>query len=164
MWSSRQVVKSPEPITFDEDSVIAVNTLGYSGCIGHAILQPYNKVKQPPSDEDKEYPRLVIVSGRTENAAVKAINQVTSAAMNYKSWLVFPLNFCAVSLISANLFSQIIDKPFDPEFIRLTQQAFSRPITGYSSRAMAIIPSDEKGFRPLVASKVTYSILEESLN
>lgn len=51
-------------------------------------------------------------------------------------------------------FVQIIDTPFDPEFIRLTQQAFSKTITGYTARAMTVLPSDEPGMRPLVTSKV----------
>ncbi|XP_052123110.1 fatty acid synthase [Frankliniella occidentalis] len=116
------VVTEPQPLDLDAKSVMAVNTLGYSGCIAHALFRPNAKVKQPVSQQDKEFPRLVVVSGRTESDAVEAINQ-------------------------------IIDKPFDPEFLRLTQQAFYKPINGYTSRAAAIIPSDEPGMRPIVSSK-----------
>ncbi|XP_034238382.1 fatty acid synthase-like [Thrips palmi] len=117
-----QVVKEVQPVALDESSVLAVNALGYSGCIAHSIFRPNTKVKVPPSEESKQYPRLVVVSGRTEDDAVSVVEKV-------------------------------IDTPFDPEFIRLTQQAFSKPIIGYTARAMTILPSDEPGMRPLIASK-----------
>ncbi|KAK3912560.1 Fatty acid synthase [Frankliniella fusca] len=117
-----RVVTTPKSIDVDAKSVMAVNTLGYSGCIAHALFQPNERVKQPVSQSNRDYPRLVVVSGRTENDAVRVANQ-------------------------------IIDKPFDPEFIRLTQQAFYKPIQGYTCRAATIIPAEEPGLRPLVSSK-----------
>lgn len=112
----------PQPVRLGENSVLAVNTLGYSGCIAHSILRPNTRVKQPVSEESERFPRLIVVSGRTEEDAVRVANQV-------------------------------IDKPFDAEFLRLTQQAFSKPITGYKGRATTVLPTDEPGMRPLVASK-----------
>lgn len=117
-----QVVTSPQHVQMDENSVVAVNTLGYSGCIAHAIFRPNTKVKQPTTQENCEYPRLIVVAGRTEEDVVRVTNQ-------------------------------IVDKPFDPEFIRLTQQAFSKPIIGYTHRATTIVPAEESWMRPIISSK-----------
>lgn len=72
-----QVVKEVQALAVDENSVMAVNTLGYSGCIAHSALRPNIKAKQPPSEESKQYPRLVVVSGRTEEDAVSVVEKVT---------------------------------------------------------------------------------------
>ncbi|KAJ1528563.1 hypothetical protein ONE63_006967 [Megalurothrips usitatus] len=121
--SKLKAVKSPQPVDLGEDSIVAVNTLGYTGCIGHTILKPNTKVKQTPSQEDMAFPRLVILSGRTEEDALNAVKY-------------------------------IIEKPLDPEFIRLTQQAFSNRIDGYPARAVAIVPSENPSETTQIKSKL----------
>ncbi|KAJ1520480.1 hypothetical protein ONE63_003606 [Megalurothrips usitatus] len=80
-----RVVDTNTPLTLAADSVVAVNTLGLFGAVGHTVLQPNPRAPEPPQDPSQHLPRLVPVAGRTEESVKEAIAKVlaTPFDINY---------------------------------------------------------------------------------
>ncbi len=67
-----QVITEPTPWNA---GLAAINNFGFGGANFHALLEPNSKIK--PNDNLFEgIPRLVCVSGRTEEAVKKILNDV----------------------------------------------------------------------------------------
>lgn len=65
------------PLTLSEDSVLAVNTLGMAGVVGHTVLGFNPRQQQPQNQEALEaLPRLMTVSGRTEEGVKEVVRKV----------------------------------------------------------------------------------------
>lgn len=76
LTSRAQVVTENTPLEIRPDTCVAVNTLSLAGQCGHAILRPNLKVKKPVTDVSRELPRLVLLSGRSEEAVTKVAEKV----------------------------------------------------------------------------------------
>ncbi|KAJ1520414.1 hypothetical protein ONE63_003546 [Megalurothrips usitatus] len=72
-----RVVDTNTPLRLAADSVVAVNTLGLLGSVGHTVLQPNPRAPEPPQDPSQHLPRLVPVAGRTEESTKEAIAKVS---------------------------------------------------------------------------------------
>ncbi|XP_043502646.1 fatty acid synthase-like [Polistes fuscatus] len=64
-----------------EGSYIGINSFGFGGANGHVLLQshPKTKIKKLPNDD---LPRLVAVSGRTEEAVETLLNRIEKPPVN----------------------------------------------------------------------------------
>ncbi|KAJ1520485.1 hypothetical protein ONE63_003611 [Megalurothrips usitatus] len=74
-----RVVDTNTPLRLAADSVVAVNTLGLLGSVGHTVLQPNPRAPEPPQDPSQHLPRLVPVAGRTEESTKEAIAKILAA-------------------------------------------------------------------------------------
>lgn len=72
------VVTEPTPL---EGTYIGINSFGFGGANGHVLLQshPKTKVKKLPNDD---LPRLVAISGRTEEAVGSLFNGIEKPPVN----------------------------------------------------------------------------------
>ncbi|KAG8224696.1 hypothetical protein J437_LFUL006083 [Ladona fulva] len=62
-----------------EGGLIAINSFGFGGANAHVVLHSNPKLKKPQESEDgdhQEFPRIVAVSGRTEDAVKKLLEKV----------------------------------------------------------------------------------------
>lgn len=60
-----------------EGEYFAINSFGFGGANGHILLTPHNKLKDTEDTPiNDELPRLVTVSGRTEEAIDCILNDV----------------------------------------------------------------------------------------
>ncbi|KAJ1522505.1 hypothetical protein ONE63_001695 [Megalurothrips usitatus] len=74
-----RVVDANTPLGLAADSVLAVNSLGLLGSVGHTVLQPNPRAPEPPQDPSLHLPRLVPVAGRTEESVKEAIAKILAA-------------------------------------------------------------------------------------
>ena len=59
-----------------EGTLAAVNNFGFGGANGHALLESHSKLKINKGLPSDSLPRLVVVSGRTEEAVNVLLNDV----------------------------------------------------------------------------------------
>ena len=61
-----QVITKPTPI---EGKYFAINSFGFGGSNGHILLSPHDRIKKKLDESitTNNLPRLVTISGRTEN-------------------------------------------------------------------------------------------------
>lgn len=71
-----QVVESNTPLDLSGDAVVAVNTLGLGSSVGHTVLQANPRTPDGPQDPSQHLPRLITVSGRTEEGVAEVIKKV----------------------------------------------------------------------------------------
>ncbi|XP_034244729.1 fatty acid synthase-like [Thrips palmi] len=104
-----KVVTKNTPLEVRPDTHVAVNTMSLSGLCGHTILRPNPKAKTLVADASKELPRLVVLSGRSEEALTKMAEKVRASPYDpeyirllqdtfgpsirgyeYRSYVIFP--------------------------------------------------------------------------
>ncbi|XP_065210550.1 fatty acid synthase-like [Planococcus citri] len=68
-----QVVTKPTPL---QGEYFALNSFGIGGANGHLLLKPNNKIKKSKHAKTNEIPRIVTVSGRTEEAVDCILNDI----------------------------------------------------------------------------------------
>ncbi|KAJ1522851.1 hypothetical protein ONE63_001999 [Megalurothrips usitatus] len=73
-----RVVDSNTPLQLAADSVVAVNTLGVCNTVGHTVLRPNRRGPRTPQRPDEHLPRLITLSGRTEEGVREVAKKVQS--------------------------------------------------------------------------------------
>ncbi|KAJ1531496.1 hypothetical protein ONE63_000171 [Megalurothrips usitatus] len=74
-----RVVDENTPLALTADSVVAVNTLGLSGSVGHSVLQANPRGPTSPQDPDEHLPRLVTLAATNEDTVQEAARRVQAA-------------------------------------------------------------------------------------
>lgn len=77
-----QVVTEP---TILDGSLAAVNNFGFGGTNGHALLESHSKLKINNGMPTDSLPRLVVMSGRTEEAVNVVIQDVRVNLLTFHS-------------------------------------------------------------------------------
>nr|CAD7268410.1 unnamed protein product [Timema shepardi] len=75
-----KVVTEPMPWS---GGLAAVNAVGLSGVVGHILLRSHNKEKVNGGLPTDELPRLLLISGRTEEGLEETFSKVVSATLIY---------------------------------------------------------------------------------
>ncbi|XP_065217068.1 fatty acid synthase-like [Planococcus citri] len=68
-----QIVTEPTPL---EGHYFALNSFGIGGANSHILLSPHNKIKQSSQFEKVQIPKILTVSGRTEEAVDSIFNDI----------------------------------------------------------------------------------------
>ncbi|KAJ1528633.1 hypothetical protein ONE63_007028 [Megalurothrips usitatus] len=123
-----QIVTSNTALPVDGDTLLAATTLGLGGAVGHVLVKPNPKAKAPRAARSPELPRVVTVSGRTEDGVLGALRRVQA-------------------------------QPFDPEYLRLVQDAFT-DIKGHTVRGFTLVPPsrDQPIYKINVAARLPASL------
>ncbi|XP_063924749.1 fatty acid synthase-like [Zophobas morio] len=66
----------------EDDAIVGVNNFGFGGSNIHVMLQRFNKLKIDGGLPKDDVPRLICVSGRTEEAVLKILNCVSSKSLD----------------------------------------------------------------------------------
>ena len=66
----------------DNDAIIGVNNFGFGGSNCHVILQRFKKQKIDGGLPKDDLPRLICVSGRTNEAVLKILNDVSNKSLD----------------------------------------------------------------------------------
>lgn len=81
-FDAAQVPTANVPLDMSGDAVVAVNTLGLGSAVGHTVLQANPRPPQAPQDPTQHLPRLLTVSGRSE----ECVAGVVKKARIYDGW------------------------------------------------------------------------------
>ncbi|KAK3911268.1 Fatty acid synthase [Frankliniella fusca] len=122
-----QLVTENTPMAFDRHTYVGVSSYSMTGSFGHAILAPHAGPKRAV-DPAAELPRLVVVSARSEEAAVRVAEKTHQ----------LPL----LNSTSPPPLPQVRSYSFDPEYLRLVQDVFGPGIRGYEYRSFVICPPE----------------------
>lgn len=75
-----QVVTDPTPW---EGGYVGINSFGFGGANAHVLLKSYTKQKVNNGAPSDDLPRLVVASGRTEEAMNTLLNYVTETTHKF---------------------------------------------------------------------------------
>lgn len=128
----------------NENTIVAVNTNTLSGTFGHAILKP-NLKQKTKVDPSQELPRLILVSGRSEETTVQVAEKVRTALLTTSLSRIVKYIFSRRYFVNHTdyyVILQIKSYPFDPEYLRLCQDVFGSTMRGYEYKSFVLCPPD----------------------
>ncbi|KAJ8887681.1 hypothetical protein PR048_013899 [Dryococelus australis] len=138
-----QVVSERQPL---DHGLVGVNSFGFGGANCHVLLRWNDKTKVEGAAPRDGLPRLVVASGRTEEA-VHTILHYVSAPLSYP--FPHPL-LCVLREVrpspprwDARVPSRAVEsRPVDVEFVRLLHDVYASNIHGHMYRGFAVVGKD----------------------
>jgi len=120
------------------DTLVAVSSLTHNGVVSHVTLRANGRTKKTGMVNDYPLPYLILISGRNETVVAKSLKQVSFDFNNFDVRV-----FTEIKEIS--LF-QVTSSPYDPEYIRLTQEVFATTIDQFEWRGFGYHGQENEKF------------------
>nr|CAD7197600.1 unnamed protein product [Timema douglasi] len=145
-----------------DGGLVALNSIGVTGSYAHTLLRSYTKDKPQDNNPKDGVPRIVCVSGRTEEGITKVIDKWGDPFFRYALTLVCRVlarPACRIQCLwhldelvalqrrawghqSPRIHEMLKSMPVDIEFIRLLHDIHSSNIINHNYRGYILLPTD----------------------